>query len=84
MEQKEVPIYADYKESLTALIGKLTPLSPDGRLIIGLLQEGYEFTIAPEIIYDGYDKDGEMINPRLVSVSIITSTAKQIETRRST
>ena len=65
----DIPIFINHDtSSLENTIGRFVPydLSPSADFIYGLMEQGYEFTISPQIL------DGKVIG-----ISILTVTARQ-------
>lgn len=69
-----VPLTVDYKDDVTSVIGQVYGAAD----IVKLMEKGYIFEVAPQIECDGVDEHGNYINPRLLSVSIITGTARKM------
>lgn len=69
-----VPVTQDYQDDPHSILGYIYT----DHDIIKLLESGYIFEVAPQIECDGIDDNGEYINPRLLSISIITGTARKM------
>lgn len=70
-----IPVTQDYKEDPESVLGHIYGAAD----IVKLMEQGYIFEVAPQIECDGVDENGEYINPKLLSVSIITGTARKME-----
>lgn len=72
---ERVPITVDFSDDLKNFFGYAYPEHE----IMDLFKNGFIFQIAPSIECDGYDEEGNYINPRLVSLSIVTASGFQYE-----
>lgn len=64
---KHISVTVDYGEDLEDIIGTLNSITPKGKLIYRLLQEGYTFQLAPQVI-----------NGQLSAVTILSITARKV------
>lgn len=69
----------DHDDSLKSVVGNfITPgINPNAKILYSLLEQGYIFDIATEIIHEGVNGKGEYINPKLIGLSILTYTGKK-------
>lgn len=68
-----IPVTQDYNEDPSTVLGSIYANAD----IVKMFESGYIFEVAPQIECDGIDDNGEYINPRLLSVSIITHTGRK-------
>lgn len=70
-----IPVTQDYRDEPECVVGSIFSTHE----LVQMFESGYIFEIAPQIECDGVDDNGEYINPRLLSVSIITHTARKVD-----